>query len=90
VCRDMSAYSCMQASVQAKFTQFWTQAIAMKDAGVLPPFPSPPPPPQPLCPHPHPLQYHNGKHVRDLSKLNRDLGQVLFISGELRPQTCTG
>jgi hypothetical protein len=34
----------------------------------------------------HPLschaQYHNGKHVRDLSKLNRDLGQVLFISGE--------
>lgn len=25
-------------------------------------------------------QYHNGKHVRDLSKLNRDLSQVLFIS----------
>lgn len=25
-------------------------------------------------------QYHNGKHVRDLSKLNRDLRQVLFIS----------
>jgi hypothetical protein len=28
------------------------------------------------------LQYHNGKHVRDLSKLNRDLSQVLFVSGE--------
>ncbi|WIA36953.1 hypothetical protein OEZ86_008193 [Tetradesmus obliquus] len=27
-------------------------------------------------------QYHNGKHVRDLSKLNRDLSQVLFISAE--------
>ena len=25
-------------------------------------------------------QYHKGKHVRDLSKLNRDLSQVLFIS----------
>jgi TFIIF-interacting CTD phosphatase-like protein len=28
------------------------------------------------------LQYKDGKHVRDLSKLNRDLTQVLFISGE--------
>eukprot|EP00882_Tetradesmus_deserticola_P005763 GHRQ01006068.1.p1 GENE.GHRQ01006068.1~~GHRQ01006068.1.p1 ORF type:complete len:386 (+),score=200.55 GHRQ01006068.1:271-1428(+) len=27
-------------------------------------------------------QYHNGKHVRDLSKLNRDLSQVLFISAD--------
>eukprot|EP00775_Hariotina_reticulata_P002664 gene2664-2964_t len=26
-------------------------------------------------------QYKDGKHVRDLSKLNRDLTQVLFISG---------
>ncbi|KAJ9532671.1 hypothetical protein QJQ45_010771 [Haematococcus lacustris] len=25
-------------------------------------------------------QYHNGKHVRDLSKLNRDLSQVLMLS----------
>lgn len=25
-------------------------------------------------------QYHEGKHVRDLSKLNRDMSQVLFIS----------
>eukprot|EP00967_Tisochrysis_lutea_P029122 scaffold34016_cov20-Tisochrysis_lutea.AAC.4 len=25
-------------------------------------------------------QYHEGKHVRDLSKLNRDLSQVLMIS----------
>ena len=23
-------------------------------------------------------QYHNGKHVRDLSKINRDLSQVLY------------
>lgn len=27
-------------------------------------------------------QYHEGKHVRDLSKLNRDLSQVLFISAD--------
>lgn len=27
-------------------------------------------------------QYHNGKHVRDLSKLNRDLKQVLMISAD--------
>ncbi|MEW5298217.1 MAG: hypothetical protein WDW36_001366 [Sanguina aurantia] len=27
-------------------------------------------------------QYHKGKHVRDLSKLNRDLSQVLFISAD--------
>mmetsp|Transcript_17990 Transcript_17990/g.32017 ORF Transcript_17990/g.32017 Transcript_17990/m.32017 type:complete len:369 (-) Transcript_17990:85-1191(-) len=25
-------------------------------------------------------QYHNGRHVRDLSKLNRDLGQIIFIT----------
>ena len=27
-------------------------------------------------------QYVNGKHVRDLSKLNRDLGKVLFITAD--------
>lgn len=27
-------------------------------------------------------QYHNGKHVRDLSKLNRDLSQVLMVSAK--------
>ena len=27
-------------------------------------------------------QYDGGRHVRDLSKLNRDLEHVLFISGE--------
>ncbi len=27
-------------------------------------------------------QYVNGKHVRDLSKLNRDPSQVMFLSGE--------
>jgi TFIIF-interacting CTD phosphatase-like protein len=26
-------------------------------------------------------QYADGRHVRDLSKLNRDLGHVLFVSG---------
>lgn len=38
-------------------------------------------------------QYHNGKHVRDLSKLNRDLSQVLFISADphaysFQPENC--
>ena len=27
-------------------------------------------------------QYHDGKHVRDLSKLNRDLTHVLMISAK--------
>jgi hypothetical protein len=36
-------------------------------------------------------QYMHGRHVRDLSKLNRDLGKVLFITaspeaGELQPE----
>jgi TFIIF-interacting CTD phosphatase-like protein len=35
------------------------------------------------------VQYHNGKHVRDLSKLNRDLSQVLFISGEWQMKIVT-
>lgn len=33
-------------------------------------------------------QYANGKHVRDLSKLNRDPSQVLFISGEAAGDVC--
>eukprot|EP00798_Chlamydomonas_sp_ICE-L_P003574 gene3574-13652_t len=38
-------------------------------------------------------QYSNGKHVRDLSKLNRDLSQVLFISSDpsayaFQPENC--
>lgn len=27
-------------------------------------------------------QYHNGRHVRDLSKLNRDMRQVLFVTAD--------
>ncbi len=27
-------------------------------------------------------QYHNGKHVRDLSKLNRDLSQVWCVRAD--------
>jgi hypothetical protein len=34
-------------------------------------------------------QYHNGKHVRDLSKLNRDLSQVCRVLGWSSQPLCT-
>lgn len=54
--------------------------------------PAPARPPAPLLLPPRQLlycrlyrdstQYTNGKHVRDLSKLNRDMRQVLFITAD--------